>query len=1097
MRRCLNPKHSHMNLEAPIAAASPATRHSASSISVEQEDGTLMRDEQPDREEQQEQQVTCQFCKYLLEDAVLGDCRVTRWIGSGAFGDVYEAEQLPPLSRRVAIKVMAIEHVTNGKAVDVFAREVRTIAALDHPHILPVLRVGSISDGHPYLVMKYAAQGSLQKFLSNTLPSYSLLPTQASTTPVLPEQLLENQETVLEEDIPTRVEGVIDDADDQAVSVEGVGNEEEDEKVCIAPLSPEQLLPYVEDAASALQYAHEHGIIHLDVKPANLLLDGENRLLLADFGVSALLEGYTHASLHSYVGTPLYTAPEQWMEQPRTASDQYALAVTCYQLLTGHPPFTGNLYSIMHGHLQVTPPPLRRFQPSLSPAIEAVILRALSKEPADRYEDMRAFSQAYRLALAETQPVETAIELPLNSAIPIVAAPEQTLTLGEFETHPLPVDFAGATTFPDGVERERTQAREVQVLRSSETIERREETVAPPVREQSGTKVQPHQRNGGRIAFLLVLIVALIAGSTFGAIRTLNPCLMGICPVMAISTSTISITNDGTQQVSIRDTGAADLHWTANVLNSAAWLKLAPVMGTIAAGRTGLITVRTSSEGLPEGQYNAVVRIAGQGSIEQNITVTMVVARNLNGVSVKTGGTNFSLTQGVLQPQTQKVTITNQSGKTLAWQAAYGESSWVLVTPAEGTLQSGATATLTVAVNTESFSSTSLITSTARLILTGQLAGSPTSGVLANIEYQLTVSQAPSSTTPTPTQQVTPTTTTYTFPNFNAQAAPSNGAPSVLRSGHAMAWDDHDDLLFVFGGIDNNNSLLGDLWSYSPASGNWTQLSPNPSGPPTPGVCGSAPSARMNAVLVWDSVNQQLLLYGGMDSSNHFFGDLWAYSLSAHTWTLLKCTGNGPGARSTAAVWDGHEMLLLGGENRFGMLADFWSYTPVPGTSGRWQHLSSAPMSPRAFQTMIWDTNDSRLYVFGGLADNGIQLADFWSYSANNGWAQVTPNSTQNPMGRQQAMGTWDSKDHMLLLMGGFENGQGIPFWGFWAYDPVQNAWGLLTPLDNNGAHIIPGRTDAAMLWDATDQRAYIYAGAGNGPSGSSLNDLWEVTSTP
>ena len=120
-------------------------------------------------------------------------------------------------------------------------------------------------------------------------------------------------------------------------------------------LTPQQLLPYVESAAAALQYAHDHGIIHLDVKPANLLLDAEDRLLLADFGVSALLDGYTHASLHAYVGTPIYTAPEQWLEQPRAASDQYALAVTCYLLLTGRAPFTGNLYSIMHGHLQDTP----------------------------------------------------------------------------------------------------------------------------------------------------------------------------------------------------------------------------------------------------------------------------------------------------------------------------------------------------------------------------------------------------------------------------------------------------------------------------------------------------------------------------------------------------------------------------------------------------------------------------------------------------------------------------------------------------------------------------------------------------------------------
>ena len=162
------------------------------------------------------------------------------------------------------------------------------------------------------------------------------------------------------------------------------------------PVPLTSVLTYVRQVATALQYAHEHGIIHLDVKPANLLLDGEDRLLLADFGVSALLEGYTHASLHGYVGTPLYTAPEQWLEQPRAASDQYALAVTCYQLLTGRAPFTGNLYSIMHGHISTPPPPLRQFQPLIPSEVEEVILQALAKEPTNRYKDMQTFARAYR-----------------------------------------------------------------------------------------------------------------------------------------------------------------------------------------------------------------------------------------------------------------------------------------------------------------------------------------------------------------------------------------------------------------------------------------------------------------------------------------------------------------------------------------------------------------------------------------------------------------------------------------------------------------------------------------------------------------------------
>ena len=121
--------------------------------------------------------MVCRYCKYLLQGALLGDCRVSRLIGSGAFGDVYEAEQLPPLSRSVAIKVMSHDRVADGQAAELFAHEVGAISALDHPNILPVLRVGSLADGRSYLVMKYAAHGSLQNYCELTPQNLSILPT--------------------------------------------------------------------------------------------------------------------------------------------------------------------------------------------------------------------------------------------------------------------------------------------------------------------------------------------------------------------------------------------------------------------------------------------------------------------------------------------------------------------------------------------------------------------------------------------------------------------------------------------------------------------------------------------------------------------------------------------------------------------------------------------------------------------------------------------------------------------------------------------------------------------------------------------------------
>src|SRR5260221_614821 len=184
---CLNPKKPNANKGSSSSA--PAVLLSASAIAETRL--TL------------EVQVTCHYCRYLLQGALLGDGRVTRWIGSGAFGDVYEAEHLPPLNRRVAIKVVSLEHVVDSKSAELFAREVAAIAALDHPNILPVLRVGMIEDGRSYLVMKYAAHGSLQNYCQQTSQGFSILPTVAPQISVAETRTIISPDTVVVVDTST------------------------------------------------------------------------------------------------------------------------------------------------------------------------------------------------------------------------------------------------------------------------------------------------------------------------------------------------------------------------------------------------------------------------------------------------------------------------------------------------------------------------------------------------------------------------------------------------------------------------------------------------------------------------------------------------------------------------------------------------------------------------------------------------------------------------------------------------------------------------------------------------------------------------------
>ena len=161
------------------------------------------------------------------------------------------------------------------------------------------------------------------------------------------------------------------------------------------PLPVSLILPFVIQAASALQYVHNQEVIHCDVKPDNLLLGRYNNVLLSDFGIATTV---AHAKTNAYdklQGTVKYLSPEQINGEPQRASDQYALAMMVYQWLAGYYPFQGTTLQICVQHLNDTPPPLRAINPSLSREVERVVLKALAKDPTQRYNHIQEF--AYEL----------------------------------------------------------------------------------------------------------------------------------------------------------------------------------------------------------------------------------------------------------------------------------------------------------------------------------------------------------------------------------------------------------------------------------------------------------------------------------------------------------------------------------------------------------------------------------------------------------------------------------------------------------------------------------------------------------------------------
>jgi len=281
-----------------------------------------------------------------MERSELGGCRLIRKIGAGAMGEVYLAEQIPLGNRLVAVKVVHAEYDLTprpGAAEDAgwhFIREAQLLGRLTHPNILPVYHSG-IEAGYLFLVMQYAPDGSL------------------------------------------------------ADAIKGQGVHRLD-----LPASPQFVVDIVAQVADALQYMHEHQVIHADVKPSNVLVqvepDGHWHVLLADFGVARSMDSI--ALRDEVAGTAAYMAPEQFYGHLSPACDQYALGVMAFQLLTGRLPFAGGLVELVQAHAREEPPAPRALNPAISLAVETVILRALAKQPADRYQSVVAFAKALRAA---------------------------------------------------------------------------------------------------------------------------------------------------------------------------------------------------------------------------------------------------------------------------------------------------------------------------------------------------------------------------------------------------------------------------------------------------------------------------------------------------------------------------------------------------------------------------------------------------------------------------------------------------------------------------------------------------------------------------
>jgi eukaryotic-like serine/threonine-protein kinase len=260
----------------------------------------------------------------------LGNYRLRRLLGRGGSADVYLGEHIY-LETLAAVKVLNVQ-IGSVELVD-FRREAKIIAHLLNPHILRVLDFG-VEDNVPFLVMDYAPNGTLRQ----CYPKGTRLQLPA-------------------------------------------------------------IIFYVTQIAQALQYAHDRKVIHRDVKPENMLLGLNDQVLLSDFGISAIEQSTNMLITHQRVatsptGTVYYMAPEQIHGDLHPSIDQYALGIVVYEWLCGSRPFAGDALAAMYQHVHVPPPSLREKIPTISPAVEGVVLKALAKDPRQRFARIQDFAEA-------------------------------------------------------------------------------------------------------------------------------------------------------------------------------------------------------------------------------------------------------------------------------------------------------------------------------------------------------------------------------------------------------------------------------------------------------------------------------------------------------------------------------------------------------------------------------------------------------------------------------------------------------------------------------------------------------------------------------
>jgi serine/threonine protein kinase len=314
-----------------------------------------------------------------LIGTVAGNYRLVAKLGAGGMGAVYKGVH-ETIGSRVAIKILHGSEASGDKEGEQrFLREAQAVNRIEHDGVIKVVDAGQLESGRPFLVM----------------------------------ELLEGQSLA--------------------------------EQMKAGPVPMAQACLVVADVLDALQAAHAVGVIHRDLKPPNIFRTRGGRTVVLDFGVAKLLQASSLTMTGMAIGTPWYMAPEQLLGRiVGPPADVYAAGVVLYELLCRRLPFeSDDLDDVMRGHLERSPPPPRALRPEIPPAIQDIVLKALAKEPANRFESAAVMRDALRAAMTTA-----VLGSPEVAAQPAARPEVQTIPVASNLITSPPTTHAGSTRAP-------------------------------------------------------------------------------------------------------------------------------------------------------------------------------------------------------------------------------------------------------------------------------------------------------------------------------------------------------------------------------------------------------------------------------------------------------------------------------------------------------------------------------------------------------------------------------------------------------------------------------------------------------------------------